>query len=109
MTIVKKRTPETCSRCGSYLFPPHLAPDLEIRVAADFVCANCGRAYLWRGKPRRLSVVLPSAQSDEDEADDEGCLCRLALSAPAPEDRPLGWTALPQKPRKNLRLVWHCP
>jgi predicted RNA-binding Zn-ribbon protein involved in translation (DUF1610 family) len=83
--------PEACGRCGSLLFPPHLAPELELRVAADFICPNCGRAYLWGGNPRTLSIVsLSSRIADEDDHDDDQS-CRLSLSAEVPdlEPRPL--------------------
>jgi hypothetical protein len=104
-----KRTPERCDRCGGFLFPPHLAPDLEIRGDVDYVCTKCGRAYLWRGSPPSLSVVCHSHfDTNEQEESDS---YRLALSSPEPTDepRPLKWTPLPQKYKKNARFVWHCP
>jgi hypothetical protein len=70
LSAVTKPTPdETCRRCGSLLFPPHLAPGMMIPAAANFVCLNCGRAYEWTGTPPRLSVVAPNVESGEDEDD----------------------------------------
>jgi predicted RNA-binding Zn-ribbon protein involved in translation (DUF1610 family) len=77
------QTPEACSRCGGFLFPPHLAPELEIQVAADFVCPNCGRAYLWSGTPRKLSVVSPRLYDEDDEPAGR---CGLGVSAALEDD-----------------------
>src|SRR5712671_658913 len=83
--------PEACGRCGSLLFPPHLAPELEIRAAADFVCPNCGRAYLWRGDPRTLSIVSPSSRIvDEDDDHDQACRLSLSVEVPDLQSRPPG-------------------
>jgi hypothetical protein len=68
--LVTTPTPdETCRRCGSLLFPPHLAPGMMIPAAASFVCLNCGRAYQWTGTPPRLSIVAPDVEGGEDEDD----------------------------------------
>jgi CheY-like chemotaxis protein len=70
LSAVTKPTPdETCRRCGSLLFPPHLAPGMMIPAAANLVCLKCGRAYEWTGTPPRLSVVAPNVESGEDEDD----------------------------------------
>src|SRR3954463_11477111 len=92
-------TPETCTRCGSLLFPPHLVPELKMRVAVDFVCPNCGRAYLCNGTPRTLIVVSPRA--DEDERD-QGSRCSLELASPAEEypTRPTSARLLSLVPRR---------
>jgi hypothetical protein len=107
--MLTKPTPERCDRCRGLLFPPHLAPDLDILGEVDFVCTNCGRAYLWRGSPPILSVVYRS-HYDADEQD-QSCQPRLALGSRDPSDgpRPPEWTPLEQKHKKNTRFVWHSP
>jgi hypothetical protein len=98
---VTNLTSEECGRCGSLLFPPHLAPGIGVPATADFVCPTCGRAYQWAGSPPRLGVVAPLMMPDEDD-DDPACLCRLSPGA-----------ALPLQPRgtrgvagtRHLRLV----
>jgi CheY-like chemotaxis protein len=49
---------ECCAVCGSVLVPPELASGLRIPSTADYVCLKCGRAYRWKGNPRRLSLLV---------------------------------------------------
>jgi hypothetical protein len=85
--MVTRLLAEKCGRCGSLLFPPHLATGMVVPATADFVCPNCGRAYEWTGKPPRLSVVSPTVSRDEDDdGDDQAGLCGLSVRAPVPFD-----------------------
>lgn len=60
---------ELCTRCGSLLFPPHLAAGMVVAATTAFVCVNCGRAYEWTGHPPRLSVASPLVKTDDDDDD----------------------------------------
>jgi len=98
-----KPTPERCNRCGNLLFPRHLAVDLDIRGDIDFVCTNCGRAYLWRGDPPVLTVVSPACYQ-EDEVEQS---CRLSLSSSDPDEpQPFEWAPQVERSRKNPRNAW---
>ena len=59
MTALLARQP--CTRCGSALVPPILAPVRmeNLDLDTDYVCLTCGCAYRWSGNPPVL-ILLPA-------------------------------------------------
>ena len=59
-TVTTTTPDEKWSRCGSFLFPPHLAASMVIAASADFVSLNSGRHCDWTGNlPRSIAGQHP--------------------------------------------------
>jgi RNase P subunit RPR2 len=55
---------ETCKACGSQLVPTELASGMRIPEGVDYVCLNCGCAYLWtQENPPHLTLFVATERN----------------------------------------------